>query len=198
MLSEAGFGILMFDWAGHGGSEGKVQWAANERAALGAGIDWLARQSGLDPKRIGAYGVSMGGVIVTQVAASDQRLRAVALLGTPSNQREQVRFQHAKVGFLGELPALYALKRGGFNVDELRPLDEVKKIAPRSLLLIAGTKDDLVPSKMAEDMLRVAGEPKELYLIEGAVHGDWVSVGGKPYADRLRAFFTKALLEQPS
>lgn len=193
-LSRAGFGILMFDWPGHGESEGKVQWAANERECLSAAIDFAAARPDTDAKKLGAMGHSMGGYVVAQVAATDQRLKAVVLVNAPAVQREQVAFQYGSLGPLGTWPALLALKEGGMKVDERRPLDEVSKISPRSLLLIAGTDDTLVPSTMARDMYNAASAPKSLYMIEGAGHNDWAEVAGQPYFDRLVNFFDTALL----
>jgi len=185
--------VLSFDWPGHGASGGSIHWAEGERASLVSAIDWLGTRAEVDKTRLGAYGFSMGGYVVAQVAASDSRLKAVVLAGTPANQREQVRFQHGKYWLLGELPALYALKRGGMHVDARRPIDEIKRIAPRAVLLIGGTNDVIVPGSMASDLHAAAGNPKELYVIEGAGHGDYVENAGAAYLDRLLAFFQKSL-----
>jgi dipeptidyl aminopeptidase/acylaminoacyl peptidase len=193
-LADRGFGVLLFDWPGHGESTGQIHWNDGERASLVAALDWLAKRADVSSPRVGAYGFSMGGYVVAQVAAADSRLAAVVLAGTPANQREQVAFQHRRLGLLGELPALYALRRGGMQVDRLMPIDEVSKIAPRSLLIVGGSLDAIVPPAMAPALYARAGEPKELLVIEGAGHGGYAGLGGSVYLDRLSAFFERALL----
>ncbi len=69
VLARAGFGVLAFDWPGLGRSGGNVRWNAQARHALGAAIDWLASRKDVDPARIGGLGFSIGGYVMTQVAA---------------------------------------------------------------------------------------------------------------------------------
>jgi alpha-beta hydrolase superfamily lysophospholipase len=193
-LIEKDFGTLLFDWPGHGESGGDIHWNEGERAALRAAIDWLSARSGVAPERLGAFGFSMGGYVVSQVAAEDKRLEAVVLAGTPANQREQIHFQHGGLWLLGELPALYALRQGGMEIDRERPIDVVAKIAPRAVMLIGGTRDVIVPPAMAPQLFATAREPKELLMVEGAGHGDYASPPGSPYLSRLCAFFERTLI----
>ena len=44
------------------------------------------------------------------------------------------------------------------------------KIAPRPILIIQGTEDILVSPSQAEKLFRHAGEPKEIFLVEGGDH----------------------------
>jgi putative redox protein len=50
------------------------------------------------------------------------------------------------------------------------PVDHVGEIAPRPLIIIHGSEDDVVPLSHARRMFEKAGEPKELKVIEGAGH----------------------------
>lgn len=193
-LSNAGFGVLLFDWPGHGESGGEIHWNEGERQALRAAFGWLERQPDVAAERLGVYGFSMGGYVVAQVAARDTRAKAVVLAGTPANQREQVRYQHGRYGWLGELPALWALSRGGMQVDVARPIDEVEKISPRALLVIGGSVDVIVPPSMTPDLYERARTPKDMLMIEGAGHGNYASVAGARYLTALRTFFDRALL----
>lgn len=197
VLSAGGFGVLLFDWPGHGESEGEVDWSASERAALVAAVDYLAKQPDVDPARLGGVGFSMGGFTMTQVAAVDQRLRAVALLGTPHDQEAHTRWEYRRYGALAALPALWAMERGGLRRDEMRPRDLIGKISPRAVVIVAGGEDHAVPIEFAHTLYALAGEPKELVVVPRAGHGDYLDADPVRYPNQLRGFFTRTLLGPP-
>ena len=191
-LAGAGFGVLSFDLPGHGESGGVIEWAETERRSVRAAVDWLARRADVDSGRIGAYGFSLGGYVLAQVAAGDPRIRALVLAGTPSDPVEQARFQHRRFGPLSALPALDALRRGGMDLD-VRGRDFVARISPRPLLIVTGSDDATVPPTMAEDLFRAARDPRELYVIPRAGHGGYEREAGPAYGERLVSFFMRAL-----
>ncbi len=124
-------------------------------------------------------------------------MQAIVLAGTPSDQRQQVRYQYGRLGYLAEWPALYALRRGGMQIELRRPIDEIKKINSRPLLLIGGADDALVAPGMARDLANAASQPQALYLVAGAQHGNYVAAGGAAYLDRVVSFFRRTLLTRP-
>jgi len=71
---------------------------------LTSAIDWLSLRSDVDPKRIGGLGFSMGGFMMTQVAAGDSRLRAIVLEGTPVSFDAYIEFHNGRWGILGKWP----------------------------------------------------------------------------------------------
>jgi uncharacterized protein len=190
VLAEAGLGVLLFDWPGHGESEGPITWGDSERQALAGALDWLSGRPGLDRGRLGAFGFSMGGYILAQVAATDPRVRAVALAGAPHDPREHTRWEYRRLGWLRQWPALLALRVSGMQLDELVPERIVDRIAPRRLLLIAGSEDTAVPPWMSERLYRAAREPKRLLVIRGAGHGGYYEAGAETYARALIDFFS--------
>lgn len=190
LLANRGYGVLAYDLPGHGESGGEIRWAEPERASLRAALTWLAARPEVDGLRIGALGFSLGGYVVAQVAATDERVRAVVLSGTPADPVEQVRFQHRRFSWLTQAPALWVLFRGGMDL-KLRAVDYVDKLAPRPLLVIHGSEDATVPSVMAEQLFARAQQPKELLLLQGAGHGHFDPF--PEYGLRLTTFFDRAL-----
>jgi alpha-beta hydrolase superfamily lysophospholipase len=193
LLSQAGFGVLAFDWPGHCLSGGTIAWGAPERAALASALDFVAVQPGVDPARLGAFGFSMGGYITAQVAARDLRLRAVALASSPNDALEHLRWQHRQLGALRRWPALLALRVSGMNIEELVPQRVVGEIAPRPLLIIGGRDDQIVPNWMTEKLFAAAGEPKQLLLLPNAGHGGFLDSNAAHYSQQLISFFNALL-----
>lgn len=78
-LAEAGYVVLAIDYRHFGGSGGEPRgrlWPLQETEDFKSAIDWLEVQPGVDRDRIGIWGTSFGGGIVTHVAAYDIRVKA--------------------------------------------------------------------------------------------------------------------------
>ncbi len=55
-----------------------------------------------------------------------------------------------------------------------RPEDVVARLAPRPLLLVHGAENDLHSPEESRELYRRAGEPKELVLLPGCGHTEWM------------------------
>lgn len=193
-LAADGFGVMLFDWPGHGESVGEIHWGAGEREALRKVLDWVASRS--EVKAIGAMGFSMGGYILAQVAAEDERVRAVALAGTPADVGAQSAWQFGRYGVLSRLPARLALRNGGLRLDEPQPQAVVARLAPRPLLMVSGTRDATVPPFLTAQLFAAASQPKELFVIDGAAHGGYDTAAPGRYQARVVAFFRAIAVAQ--
>jgi uncharacterized protein len=189
-LHARGFGVLLFDFPGHGESAGAVHWSGAEVRALQRFVDYLAARSDVDARRVGALGFSMGGYITALAGAADARLSAVAVVAAPSDAREHTLHEYARFTWVGQRAALWALERHGMALDGPTPLQEIARIAPRPLLIVGGELDPVVPATMTRSLHAAAREPKQLALLEGARHGDYDA----RYFDILVRFFDRALL----
>ena len=65
------------------------------------------------------------------------------------------------------------------------------------VLIVHGTKDDVVPFAMGQKLFSAAHEPKRFYRMEGAGHNDLVQAGGEGFVACLKQFFTECVPEQP-
>ncbi len=80
-LRALGVAAFLFDFTGHGESEGTQEDSTPEqqREDLEAALDTLEKLDEVDAGRIGAVGASSGAAVVLLEAARDPRIRALAL-----------------------------------------------------------------------------------------------------------------------
>jgi dipeptidyl aminopeptidase/acylaminoacyl peptidase len=82
MLARHGYGVLLLDPRGQGDSEGDpnmLGWTGERD--LRAAVDYLRARPDVEAERIGGLGLSVGGELMLQAAAHDDRLRAVVSEG---------------------------------------------------------------------------------------------------------------------
>lgn len=195
-FSQAGYGVILFDLPGNGESDGP-RWAGLEQEALTAAIDLLIARGASDPKRIGAFGFSVGAALVANAAALDQRLRAVVLAGCFSGWDDETRYENRAWGAVSGLPAIWVDRVHADGREPLDPTISIPRIGPRAALFISGDLDTVVPSGSSPRLYAVATEPKELWIIPGAGHGNYVSAAPDAYPRRLVAFFDRTLDGSP-
>lgn len=163
-LTNRALHVLVFDYRGYGRSDDAP---INRRALLEdtqAALAYLRTRSDVDPDRIGLYGVSLGGVPALHAAAQDPRVPAVATLSAFSSWKT-VAADHAPI--VGSL-----LIRAGLD-----PVDAVRQLAPRPLLLVHGDADAIVRRHhMArlETAASEAGVPVTTHTARGADHNDLI------------------------
>jgi hypothetical protein len=193
-LVDAGYGVLLFDWPGHGASEGRVTYGRGELDALRAVVDWLVARPEIDGRRVGGLGCSLGGYLLLAGAGEDARLRAVVAEAAPTDLVAAARWQYRRRAPLGPWAALLAARRAGADLGATSALMAVTRVeAPRALLLIAGQEDDVVPPSMAATLRDAAGDAGELWRVPGAGHCQAHEVAPDEYQRRVRVFFERAL-----
>jgi alpha-beta hydrolase superfamily lysophospholipase len=79
---------------------------------------------------------------------------------------------------------------------EFRPEVDIARIAPRPLLLVHGTADRLVPPDESRHLFDAAREPRQLELLPGVGHFDWVMPGSPGFVSvvgRLNQFLLQSM-----
>lgn len=181
-LAREGVHAFAFDYRGYGRSsrgpinrEGLIR---DTRAAIDAAVSW----PGVDPRRVGLMGMSLGGTIALAAAAEDRRVGAVVSVAT------FCRWKTVAGDYLGPL-GRWLIPPGRDGVDSVGALGD------RPLLIVHGTRDGVVApyhgAMLAEAAAR-AGVPIETAWIDGAGHVDWVRPGTGA-TEKIGAFFRACL-----
>jgi dipeptidyl aminopeptidase/acylaminoacyl peptidase len=195
LLVKRGIGVLLYDSRAHGESDGAVcTWGDQEQRDLTAAIDWLSARPDVDPARLGLVGFSIGGSTVALVAAKDRRARAVLLHATWTTLEEELHSKFGKWGPLSFRTARWVFERAGVDLANVRPIDRIAAIAPRPLLIIAGTEDTDTPVAVTERLFAAAREPKRLWEEEHTGHGNYLDAAPAEFEARMTAFFEEGLL----
>jgi fermentation-respiration switch protein FrsA (DUF1100 family) len=94
-------------------------------------------------------------------------------------------------GFLW--PALWLREwKGGASIDLAKPMDDMRKLVGRPVMMIHGTDDILVP--VAQGRMLHAANPQAVYWEVGeASHGQSYRQNPKMYVERVSAFFSEHL-----
>ncbi len=197
LRSRGDYSLFYFDFRNHGESgAGRASLSKDEIGDLEAALRHLRTAHPAETARIGLYGQSLGGAIGLWVAANDPGVSAVVAESAFGDfngalTRHGKYFYHAPVLF-SVLTLWFVRRRLGFDPDDYAPIKIMDRIAPRPLLLLQGERDVRTPPAEGQRLFERAGEPKTLWTVPGAGHGELAEVGGRDYQDRILAFFNHA------
>ena len=166
-----GIATFSVDGPGQGEAEYDLAIRGDWEVPGAAIIDCLVTEPGLDPDRIGVWGVSLGGYYAPRVASGDDRVRACVALAGPYN-------------FADHWDNRPLLTREAFRVRSKSPdLEAARDVAGQlsmagraglircPLLAVMGKLDRLIPWQDAARLVEEAGGPAELLLLEQGNHG---------------------------
>ncbi len=198
-LNDKGHSVLLFDFRGHGKSEGKKSSIGyKERRDLTAAVKYLKGRDEVDPERIGVLGISMGAATAILTAAECKDIKAVVADSSFTTLRDVV-YQGFKTTF--KLPApvvagpllMFSEMFSGFRTSQVRPIDAVSAIAPRPIMFIHSRADDLINFSHCDRLFEAAAEPKQQWMVEEATHARAGVMYHDEYLARVNAFFEQHL-----
>ena len=176
-LAHHGVGVLRFDFAGLGNSEGDFHDTTfqTNRENLSAAITWLTQHYGQPELLIGH---SLGGAAVLSVAGDIPGLKAVVSIAAPYEPGHVTHLFHdslQEITTTGEA----AVNIGGRTVTISRdfledicgtPQKERIHNLPVPLLVMHSPEDELVDIHNAQAIYRAAPMPKSFIALDGADH----------------------------
>lgn len=199
VLADHGYGVLLVDARGHGASGGRAMdlgWWGDED--LGAAVDFLVGEAGVDAGRIGLLGLSMGGEEAIGAMAADERVGAVVAEGATVRVAADKDWLSDEYGWRGALQerlegatTWWADRFTGADPPgSLR--DAVAAAAPRPVLLIAaGAVAD--EARAGEFIRGGAPDSVTLWEVSGADHTGGLRTEPDEWEQRVVAFLDGAL-----
>jgi dipeptidyl aminopeptidase/acylaminoacyl peptidase len=185
-LHRTGFTVFTYNL------RGDVTFGAKEQDDLISVVDYLTRRDDVDADQIGALGFSMGAATTIMAAAREPRIKAVVADSAWRTAKSWLRPSWNPRDHFSRFSLKLAEWRAGVDLDKLRPVDSMRSLAGRPVLLIHGSEDDVVfPAD--SDALVAAAPGAELWRVPGAKHGETLAPGGPATGERVTSFFERAL-----
>ncbi len=199
MLTEQGYGVLMVDMRAHGASDGEIfadGW--NSAIDVRAMMDYL--QSRSEVEHIGALGLSAGAISILHAGAVLEDIEVFVADGTGVAGIDDLLdplIPHPAIAWL-LVPDYWmsyrfiALFTGMQPMPSLR--EQVRRIAPRPILFIAGA-ESMWESELAAKYALSAGASADVWVIPDAGHISGIFTDPNEYTVRVLAFLDAALMQ---
>lgn len=176
-----GLATLAVDGPGQGEAEDELPIEPAYEKVATAAVDYLQDRSGLDPERIGMFGVSLGGYYAARSAAYETRLKAAVALAGP------YRFDLDWAELPPQTRATFRVRVHAETDEQARAraaeltLEEAAAHIETPLLVVGGGRDRIVPAYHQERLVKEA-KTAELLLYPDGSHG----VTNRAYESRSR------------
>jgi hypothetical protein len=196
LLARHGYGVLLFDRRGEGESEGDPNlfgWQGERD--IHAAVEFLQDRPDVEPGRIGAIGLSVGGEMLIEAAAESNELKAIVSEGASGRS---VRDIVANPGttwqeLIGNSVATAATAVFTGNV----PPRSLKSLVPEisgAAFFIYGERGQPVEQPANDAFYAVAPGPKAIWEVPGSGHMGGTKAQPREYERRVVGFFDRALL----
>lgn len=192
-LWRAGHNVLCFEYFGHGTDVGSPVTLGYREINDFLGAVAYAKQR-TPQNRLGAIGYSMGAAVVIMACARNEDVEALVVDSAFATQMSAIDYNFRRAFRLPFAPftwiADYLLWwRAGYRFNQVEPLREITRIAPRPILIIHGGKDSIVDPNDAALLYAAAHEPKELWFLPDADHCGSYFEDRQAYVKKVTDFF---------
>ena len=195
-IHKLGLSILMLDLRGHGESDGKYYtWGWFEKQDVLGAFDYLLGRS-YQPGKIALLGISLGGAAVIGAAAEETAVGALVIESTFADLMDLVEPNWTKESGLPMffLPGVYLVWKifFGFDLNKVKPVNEIKAVASRPVLILHSKDDEVIPVSHAHKLAEA--EPHaQLVLFDNCDHAEIFRDEPEKYLQALIPFLQNQL-----
>lgn len=199
LLAGRGYGVLMMDMRAHGESGGEIFAAGwNAHRDGDAMVEYLAARP--EVERIAALGLSAGAISILHAGAANQAIKAFIADGAgvaAASDLIDPLIPHPAIAWL-LVPDYWVSYRFTALFSGVQPApsmrEQVRRIAPRPILFIAGAESMWEP-ELAAKYAASAGGSAQVWVIPGGGHISGILTNPDEYAEHVFAFLDAALDE---
>jgi pimeloyl-ACP methyl ester carboxylesterase len=190
-LTREGYAVLMIDMRGHGESQGKrYTWGEHERRDVLGGVDFLLEE-GFEPGKIAVLGISLGGAAAAGAAAEDKAIGALILDSTFAEliqlvEPNWVNESQLPMFFLGGAYVMWQIFYG-FDLKKVKPVEDIKKVPPRPILIMHSCSDEMIEVSHAHQMAEAVPSAK-LVIFDDCDHAELYRDAPEKYLDTVIPF----------
>jgi len=179
-LTAEGFAVVLFDYRGYGGNPGKPTETGLLRDARAIRA-YLDTRPDIDATRLVYFGESLGAAVAIDLAT--EAPPAALILRSPFTSLTAIGQTHYPF-----LPISLLL------TDRYPSIERIDSIRC-PLLIVAGSRDRIVPHDQSRELFDAApSEPKQFLLIDGADHNDMALLAGNEMIDAILRFLANQQL----
>ena len=176
-FSDYNYPVFFFNFRGAGDSGGNLDilgWTRDLQAVT----DHVLGLATIVSDRLFLVGFSGGAATSVYVAAKDRRISGVAACACPADfsllqgrgDARTIVENYRAIGAIRDADFPVSVEAWLDSFTSFTPENHIAGIAPRPLLIVHGSEDNVVPVSHARRLFEKAGEPRQLEIIERAGH----------------------------
>ncbi len=203
-LQDHQYNVFLFDFGGHGSSQGMTTLGFRETREVRAAIDALARRDDVDPAQFGLWGANMGAYAGLAEAENDKRVRAIVVESVYDQPSQMLNLLMSRTG-LGAIPfmgrwAQFGFKWMNYEYRQAPPLTQhMADLAGVPKLFLQAVDEPALADSTQEMFLR-APDPREQAILPRGDYGSMLDDDKRNYENRIVSFFLLRLppIRRPS
>lgn len=199
LLHRRGYQVMLMSVRAHDRSDGeRLYLGQREMPDMEVWAKIAEAKPRVDPNLVAMYGVSMGGSLAIQYAASHDDVKVLVADSAFSSLDDTI---DTSVRFFTGLPAFpfgpmirfWAEREGGFPASAVDAKKWIGSISPRPVLVMQGGADRVVSPASGQHLFDAAGEPKEFWYEPDVGHGKFLSLMPEEFETRVIGFLDRYL-----
>jgi uncharacterized protein len=200
-LWRAGHNVLVFEYHGHGMDVGTPVTLGYSEINDFLGAVAYAKERAPET-RLGVLAYSMGAAVAIMGTARSKDVEALIADSSFATHAGVIDFHFRRVVHLPSIFVAWLVdhllwRRAGYHFNQVEPLRDIAKIAPRPILIIHGGKDTIVDPHDGPLLFAAAQEPKEIWLLPNADHCGAYFEDRVAYVKKIVEFFNLHLKNVP-